>query len=88
MMKPKQATTIGVDVAKKTLDVALLFSDESYTNENFSNDANGIKQLLSWIRKQGGQGCPLCLEATGRLEMKLCLMGYQAQYPIRLVPPV
>ena len=86
-MKPKQATTIGVDVAKKTLDVALLFSDESYTSKNFSNDASGIKQLLSWVRKQGGQGCPLCVEATGGLEMKLCLMGYQAQYPIRLIPP-
>ncbi|MBC6413704.1 MAG: hypothetical protein GDA45_02050 [Chromatiales bacterium] len=53
-MEPKQATTTGVDVAKKTLDLALLLSDENYTSKNFGNDVNGIKQLLSWVRKQGG----------------------------------
>jgi len=82
-----QAATIGVDVSKKTLDTIVLFTDDSYTSRSFSNDAKGIKQLLSWVAKQRGQDCPLCVEATGGLELELCLAGYHAKHPVRIVKP-
>ena len=86
-MEPKQPATIGIDVSKETLDTVLLFTDDSFTAKSFSNETAGIKQLLIWVAKQGGQSCPLCLEATGGLELELCLSGYQAKHPIRLVIP-
>ena len=86
-MEPKQAATIAIDVSKETLDTVLLFTDDSFTAKSFSNETAGIKQLLIWVAKQGGQSCPLCLEATGGLELELCLSGYQAKHPIRLVIP-
>ena len=86
-MEPKQPATIGIDVSKETLDTVLLFTDDSFTAKSFSNEPAGIKQLLTWVAKQGGQSCALCLEATGGLELELCLSGYQAKHPIRLVIP-
>ena len=86
-MKSKQSATIGVDVSKKTLDTAILFTDGSYLSNCFNNDATGIEQLLTWVSKQGAESCPLCLEATGGLELELCLSSYQAQHPVRLVIP-
>ncbi len=47
-MENKQPVTIGVDVSKETLETALLFTDNSFAEQQFSNDAKGIKQLLSW----------------------------------------
>ena len=84
-MEPKQPATIGIDVSKATLDTVLLFTDDSFTAKSFSNEPAGIKQLLTWVAKQGRQSCALCLEASGGLE--LCLSGYQAKHPIRLVIP-
>ena len=84
-IKPK---TIGVDVCKATLDAALLFTDESFAEAQFSNDAKGIKQLLAWANKHHAQRCPLCVEATGNLELDLCIAGYEAEHPIKIATPV
>ena len=68
-METKQPTMMGVDVSKQTLDTALLFSDDGHTSQCFSNDDGGIKHLLSWVAEQGAHNCPLCVEASGDLEL-------------------
>ena len=87
-MENKQPVTIGVDVSKETLEVAILFTDSSFTEQQFSNDARGLKQLLAWVAKHGAQQCRICVEATGGLELDLCLAGYDAGHPITVAAPV
>ena len=82
-----RAATIGVDVSKKTLDTAVLFTNDSYVSQSFSNDAQGIKQLLRWLAKQRAKGCPLCVESTGSLHVELCLAAHHAKHPVRIVKP-
>ncbi len=86
-MENKQPVTIGVDVSKDTLEAALLFTDNSFAEQQFSSDAQGIKQLLSWATEHGAQQCRLCVEATGGFELDLCMESYD-QHPITIVPPV
>ena len=50
-MENKYPATIGVDVSKDTLEVAILFTYNSFAEAQFSNDAGGIKQLLAWAAK-------------------------------------
>ena len=86
-MENKQANTIGVDVCKATLDTALLFTDGSFAEAQFSNDATGIKKLLAWAKQHGAQRCVLCVEATGNLELDLCIAGSNAGHPIKIATP-
>ena len=86
-METKQPTMIGVDVSKDTLDTALLFDDDNYTSQCFSNDDEGIKHLLSWVAEQGAKHCPLCVEASGGFELTLCSSAYKAGHSVRRVTP-
>ena len=86
-METKQPNMIGVDVCNATLDAALLFIDGSFAQAPFSNDAKGIKKRLAWANKHGAQQCPICVEATGNLELDLCIAGYDAKHPIEIAAP-
>ena len=86
-MQNIQPATIGVDVSKNTLDAALLFTDESYAEAQFDNDAKGIKQLLAWAKKHAAHQCPICVEATGGYEYDLCAEGDHAGHPISIARP-
>jgi transposase len=56
----------GVDISKKTIDVTLL-QDEVLIHRLFTNDANGMEQLLSWLKEQeiDFNRTLFCMEATG-----------------------
>ena len=86
-MQNIQPATIGVDVSKDTLDAALLFTDESYVEAQFSNDDKDIKKLLAWAKKHGASQCPICVEATGSYEYDLCAEGDKARHPISIARP-
>ncbi len=87
MVKHKQPAAIGIDVSKDTLEVALLFVDESFSEAQFRNNIKGIKQLLAWLAEQGAKCCPICVEATGGLETNLCERASRAKNPIQVAPP-
>ena len=86
-MQNRQPATIGVDVSKDTLDAAVLFTDNSYAEAQFSNNTKGIKKFLAWAKKRRASQCPICVEATGGLELDLCIDGYDAKHPIRVEAP-
>lgn len=87
MNSNKYPLSIGMDVSKAKLDVALLFNDDSYLVKQFDNTDLSIQKLLAWFKEQQASRCPLCLEATGGYERKFCEAGYQANYSLRLVSP-
>ena len=70
-------TTLGIDVAKATLDVALLQPDSAQSAQ-FDNDAAGHQRLLRWLRKHSKSVCPhVCLEATGQYGDAIATLLYQ-----------
>lgn len=78
---------VGIDVSKKTLDVALLGASPKPRHKVFPNDAAGHAQLLDWL----GQHCPnpvhVCLEATGTWATKTALALQEAGHCVSLVNP-
>jgi transposase len=57
---------LGVDVSKTTLDITLLHG-EAFTHRQFSNDADGMEQLVPWLKALdvNYQEALFCMEATG-----------------------
>ena len=86
---------IGVDISKKTIDVAIYEKQKATKNashETFSNCPDGFKEMKKWLR---GKGVSLskslfCMEATGSYTYELCLyledrdIAYSVQSPLHL----
>lgn len=70
-------TFIGIDVSKKTLDVAALIATGELRHHQFCNSHEGHTALFSWLKDFGV--CRIVLEATGsyheRLAQALDVLG-------------
>jgi transposase len=73
---------VGVDVAKKALDVAVSNSKET---ERFNNDHKGITRVVRYIT--GLNPVRIILEATGNYEMPLAAALQASQLPVIIVNP-
>lgn len=78
---------VGIDVSKKSLDVALLRSEGKPRHKVFSNDAAGHQALLAWLGTEGAQASHVCLEATGTWATDVALALHTAGYRVSLVNP-
>ncbi len=79
--------SLGIDVAKETLDVVLLDRDVSHYQQ-VPNTPAGHAQLAQWLqRKAQGERVHACLEATGQygdgIATYLCELGH----PVSVVNP-
>lgn len=77
---------LGIDIAKKTFDVALLRNDK-FRNKKFPNNPEGFKQLDAWLAKQGVIRFHACLEATGSYSEAVAIHMHQAGQIVSLVNP-
>jgi transposase len=77
---------LGIDVAKDTLDIALLKGERMATKQ-FENTLNGQQQLAAWVEKQGAWGAHVCLEATGQYGDGVSEYLYQQGYSVSVVNP-
>ena len=73
---------VGIDVSKKTLDVAT--NPESVSSQ-FSNDETGRRQLVEAVRELGAT--LVVVEATGGYETALVIALASAQLPVVVVNP-
>jgi transposase len=78
---------LGIDVSKKTLDVALLNAGAKPRHKVFSNDAAGHQALLAWLAEHGEETLHVCLEATGTWATDAALALHAAGHRISLVNP-
>jgi len=78
---------LGIDVAKKTFDAALLGGPQTYAG-HFSNDKQGFVKLARWLQKRDVQQLHACLEATGRYGEALAHYLYQQGYQVSVVNPM
>lgn len=70
--------TVGVDVSKAKLDVALLKAGGKCRSKVFANNEAGFIQLLQWIQAnvplgEAGVQVHVCMEATGSYHEALAL---------------
>ena len=73
---------IGVDVSKDLLDVKVLPSEQT---QQFSNDAPGVKNLITFVKKINPQ--LIVFESTGGLEMPAVSGLIENHLPVVVVNP-
>ena len=56
--------TLGIDISKKTFDVALL-RNKKIKHKKFSNNLKGFSLLLEWLKSNDSLNAHSCMEATG-----------------------
>ena len=58
---------VGIDVAKRKLDVALLDEAGKVKSKVLANDPAGFAALMTWLRERGAEAASthVCLESTG-----------------------
>ena len=80
-------STIGIDVSKKEIAVALL-QDKKFSKHIFSNDYSGFKKLLHWLKQNNAGKVKACMEATGIYGSKLADFLYENEHEVYVVNPL
>jgi transposase len=59
-------TSVGIDVGKKTCQVAIRSKDGEYSEQSFENTSQGLQKCVSFLNARGvSKETPLVLESTG-----------------------
>lgn len=77
----------GIDVSKDKLDVVLMDEQRQTRYVQVDNTAAGWQHLTNWFKKNRAEGCPVCLEATGRYSEGIAEFLYEAGYRVSVVNP-
>jgi len=80
--KPESNVWVGIDVAKRHFDVAVLPGGETC---RLRYDDEGLAQLLEWLKQW--DRCFIALEATGGLERRLAGELIEAGHQVAVVNP-
>ncbi|MCF6207884.1 MAG: IS110 family transposase [Ghiorsea sp.] len=78
--------TLGIDISKKTFDVALL-RDGKFKHKKFRNTEAGFKELSAWLKRLSAQDFHACMEATGTYGEALAHYLYDAGFTVSVVNP-
>lgn len=79
--------TVGVDIAKKKFDVALLM-ESKYKHKLFTNDEAGFEAFIVWLLTFNLLSRPLiCMEATGAYSQPLADFLVAKGYSVSVVNP-
>lgn len=79
-------TSLGIDVAKKTFQVALRRADKQ-RHKTFDHTPAGFAQLTQWLDQQGATRVHVCLEATGSYSDALARYLHAQGHTVSLVNP-
>lgn len=79
---------IGIDISKKTLDVAIMVAPNKFKHYQFSNEMKGYKALLTWVSDQVQDMSLYCLEATGIYGFGVAEFLYEQSQKVCMVNPV
>jgi transposase len=77
---------LGVDIAKKKFDAALLINGK-LKHKVFTNNEEGFELLMAWLHKQNADHVHVCLEASSTYGDELALYMYDAGHTVSIVNP-
>jgi transposase len=81
--------SVGIDVSKEKLDVALLREGNKTEKSVFKNTAQGIEELSSFLKKQGTAGTvPLIIESTGDYHLLSALILSGEGLAVKVINPL
>jgi transposase len=80
------AAILGIDIAKKKFDVALLV-DGKYKHKTIANTQPGFEELGAWLSKKDIHEVHACMEATGNFWEALATYLYDAGHVVSVVNP-
>ena len=84
-----EIVSVGIDVSKAKLDVALLKSDRSHVAAGFENNSGGITRLVVWLKQQRtGQTVPCVVESTGDCHLLSALMITKEGFRVNCINPL
>lgn len=78
---------LGIDIAKKTFDVALLTPDGNPKTKKFDNTPEGFALLEAWLKGHFATELHACLEATGHYGNALARHLFEKGYKVSVVNP-
>lgn len=78
---------LGIDVSKKTLDVALIFDNRTLCKQ-FKNSLEGFKLLAAWLESLQITRVHACLEATGTYSGAVALFLHEQGHRVSVVNPL
>jgi transposase len=78
---------LGIDVSKRTLDVALIFECRTLSKQ-FKNSADGFKLLAEWLESLQITRVHACLEATGIYGEAVALFLHEQGHQVSVVNPL
>ena len=78
--------TLGIDVSKKQVDVALL-KEGKLQNKIFTNSLQGFNQLDIWAKKYSTDKILACMQSTGFYGDLLAEFLYCKGYSVSVVNP-
>ena len=83
------AFSLGIDVGKETLEIALCDGEEVSTKTTVANDSDGHEELLGWLSGQGAgpEEAGVCMEASGDFEKAIAQRLYEEEYRVSIVNP-
>ncbi len=77
---------LGVDIAKRKFDVALLINGK-LKHKVFTNNQEGFETLLAWLHKQNVDRTHVCLEASSTYGDELATYMHDAGHTVSIVNP-
>ena len=77
---------LGIDVAKRKLDVALLLNHQTLTRQ-FDNSLSGFNLLHAWLTSLHVAQVHACLEATGSYGEAVALFLHESDHLVSVVNP-
>ena len=83
------AFSLGIDVGKTNLELALRSEEDIVARTTVPNDPEGRETLMDWLLKKGaGPGeTRVCMEASGDFEKAVARRLYQEEYRVSVVNP-
>lgn len=79
-------SVLGIDIAKKKIDVVLLFENKSLAKQ-FENSTKGFKLLQAWLKSLHIAQVHACLEATGSYGEAVAQFLFENNHPVSIVNP-
>jgi transposase len=83
------AFSLGIDVGKTALELALRNREDVVARTTVSNDPDGHEALVSWLdgRSLGPEETCVCMEASGDFEKAVARRLYEDGYRVSVVNP-
>lgn len=90
MKKTSSAQSVGIDIAKAKIDVAIIEKTGEVVNRQFPNQREkDIEKAIEWLVENGMENdTPIVVESTGSYHWLTCLVISEKGYKVHLINPL